>query len=64
MAPPSEEPNQPPKRETAPGILPTVGLGKDQVRIVRFQQFGCMHYSRVVDNNYADVFPVGHCSMT
>ena len=34
MAPPSEEPNQPPKRETSPGMLPTVGLGKDQVGIV------------------------------
>jgi len=34
MAPPSEEPNQPPKRETAPGILPTVGLGKDQYDVI------------------------------
>ena len=31
MAPPSEEPNQPPKRETSPIMIPTVGLGKDQV---------------------------------
>lgn len=33
MAPPNPpaEPTQPPKREPAPTLIPTVGLGKDQV---------------------------------
>jgi len=37
MAPPNQpttpqEPNQPPKRETTPLPIPTVGVGKDQVK--------------------------------
>jgi hypothetical protein len=68
MAPPSEEPNQPPKRETAPGMLPTVGLGKDQVRIVCFQQFGLTYISvnaqNCVIHRMHCVILVGHCSMT
>lgn len=37
MAPPNTpnpqpEPNQPPKRETTPLSVPTVGVGKDQVK--------------------------------
>lgn len=35
MAPPPNapqpEPNQPPKRDTSPISIPTVGMGKDQV---------------------------------
>ena len=32
MAPPNQpEPNQPPKREPSPVLIPTVGVGKDQV---------------------------------
>ena len=31
MAPPQPEPNQPPKRDTSPMPLPTVGLGNNQV---------------------------------
>ena len=33
MAPPNTpaEPSTPPKRETSPVLIPTVGLGKDQV---------------------------------
>jgi len=34
QAPPAD-PNQPPKRETTPVPLPTVGLGKDQVIFFR-----------------------------